>query len=195
MSKNEHPSVLFPQGSVEVSRIMTPDDTNIAGNVHGGTIMKMIGEAGAIIATRHCNCNRHANDSPPVWAVIARVEKTDFVKPMFVGEVATIHADLTYSSKHSLEVQVLVFAENLAHGGIDSHKLTNKACLWYVPVKHCEAMDGLKRNSFTPVEVPPLKYKSKEDEEAGRKRYEAQVKARKTKEELLAKVCIKSTYL
>ena len=99
MSKNEHPSVLFPQGSVEVSRIMTPDDTNIAGNVHGGTIMKMIGEAGAIIATRHCNGNRHANDSPPVWAVIARVEKTDFVKPMFVGEVATIHADLTYSSK------------------------------------------------------------------------------------------------
>lgn len=36
-------------------RIMRPDDANIAGNVHGGTILKMIEEAGAIISTRHCN--------------------------------------------------------------------------------------------------------------------------------------------
>ena len=41
--------------NVEVSRIMMPDDANLAGNVHGGTILKMIEEAGAIIATRHCN--------------------------------------------------------------------------------------------------------------------------------------------
>lgn len=34
---------------------MRPDDANIAGNVHGGTILKMIEEAGAIISTRHCN--------------------------------------------------------------------------------------------------------------------------------------------
>lgn len=36
-------------------RIMRPDDANIAGNVHGGTVLKMIEEAGAIISTRHCN--------------------------------------------------------------------------------------------------------------------------------------------
>lgn len=36
-------------------RIMRPDDANVAGNVHGGTILKMIEEAGAIISTRHCN--------------------------------------------------------------------------------------------------------------------------------------------
>ena len=41
--------------NIEVSRIMMPDDANIAGNVHGGTILKMIEEAGVIIATRHCN--------------------------------------------------------------------------------------------------------------------------------------------
>ena len=41
--------------NIEVSRIMMPDDANLAGNVHGGTILKMIEEAGAIIATRHCN--------------------------------------------------------------------------------------------------------------------------------------------
>lgn len=36
-------------------RIMRPDDANVAGNVHGGTVLKMIEEAGAIISTRHCN--------------------------------------------------------------------------------------------------------------------------------------------
>lgn len=34
---------------------MRPDDANVAGNVHGGTILKMIEEAGAIMSTRHCN--------------------------------------------------------------------------------------------------------------------------------------------
>lgn len=35
--------------------MMRPDDANIVGNVHGGTILKMIEEAGCIIGTRHCN--------------------------------------------------------------------------------------------------------------------------------------------
>ncbi len=34
---------------------MRPDDANIVGNVHGGSILKMIEEAGCIIGTRHCN--------------------------------------------------------------------------------------------------------------------------------------------
>ena len=154
---------------------MTPDDTNLAGNVHGGTILRMIEEAGVIIATRHCNKNRKEGQ-PSVWAALARVEQTNFVKPVFVGELATVHADLTYSSKHSLEVQVLVFAENLLKG---EHKLCNKATLWYVPV-------DIK--SWATSEVPPLQYKTKEDEEAGRRRYEAQLQSRKAKEELLSKV-------
>jgi acyl-coenzyme A thioesterase 7 len=177
MGSKEHPSVLFPQGSVEVSRIMTPDDTNLAGNVHGGTILRMIEEAGVIIATRHCNKNR-IEGRATVWAALARVEQTNFVKPMFVGELATVHADMTYSSKHSLEVQVLVFAENLLKG---EHKLCNKARLWYVAV---EAECG----TGAVCEVPPLQYASKEDEEAGKKRYEAQLQSRKIKEELLSKV-------
>ena len=179
MGSEEHPSVLFPQGSVEVSRIMTPDDTNIAGNVHGGTVLHMIEQAGVIIATRHCNKNQPVG-RPVVWAALARVEQTNFVKPMFVGELATVHANLVYSSKHSLEVQVLVFAENLLKG---EHKLCNKARLWYVPI-------AVESRAGAVSEVPPLQYKSKEDEEAGRKRYEVQLQSRKAKVELLSKVMV-----
>ena len=34
---------------------MTPETANIVGNVHGGNILKMIEEAGAIVAMEHCN--------------------------------------------------------------------------------------------------------------------------------------------
>lgn len=40
---------------VSCIRLTLPDDANIYGNVHGGTILKLIEEAGAIIATRYCN--------------------------------------------------------------------------------------------------------------------------------------------
>ncbi|XP_012577506.1 PREDICTED: cytosolic acyl coenzyme A thioester hydrolase [Condylura cristata] len=45
-------------------RIMRPDDANVAGNVHGGTILKMIEEAGAIISTRHCNSQNGVSAAP-----------------------------------------------------------------------------------------------------------------------------------
>ena len=42
---------------------MHPGDANIAGNVHGGTILKMIEEAGLIVSTRHCNLGNKENVS------------------------------------------------------------------------------------------------------------------------------------
>nr|NP_001004617.1 cytosolic acyl coenzyme A thioester hydrolase [Danio rerio]AAH81473.1 Acyl-CoA thioesterase 7 [Danio rerio] len=141
------------------SRIMRPDDANIVGNVHGGTILKMIEEAGCIIGTRHCN----TQSGDRCLAALARVERTDFLHPMFIGEVAHVSAEITYTSKHSVEVQVNVLAENIVTG---AKKVTNKATLWYVPLS-LQNVDKI-------IEVPPIEYSSPEREEAGKKRYEAQ---------------------
>uniref|UniRef100_A0A8D1VJQ5 palmitoyl-CoA hydrolase n=1 Tax=Sus scrofa TaxID=9823 RepID=A0A8D1VJQ5_PIG len=141
------------------SRIMRPDDANVAGNVHGGTILKMIEEAGAIISTRHCN----SQDGERCVAALARVERTDFLSPMCIGEVAHVSAEITYTSKHSVEVQVHVMSENILTG---NKKLTNKATLWYVPLS--------LKNVDKVLEVPPVVYSRQEQEEEGRKRYEAQ---------------------
>lgn len=54
-------------------------------------------------------------------AALVRVEKTEFVSPMFIGEVAHVSAEITYASKHSLEVQVKVIAENILTGEILFH--------------------------------------------------------------------------
>ena len=63
------------------------------------------------------------NGSVPVVASLARVERTDFLQPMLIGEVAKVHAELTYASKHSIEVTAYVWAENLKDG---SKRLTNQ---------------------------------------------------------------------
>ena len=46
-----------------VSRVMSQDDANLAGNIHGGTILKMIEEAGGIAGVRHCNRNAKSTES------------------------------------------------------------------------------------------------------------------------------------
>ncbi|XP_044066436.1 cytosolic acyl coenzyme A thioester hydrolase isoform X2 [Siniperca chuatsi] len=148
------------QGSnYQLSRIMRPNDANIVGNVHGGIVLKMIEEAGCIVGTRHCN----TQNGDRCLAALVRVEKTEFLFPVFIGEVAHVTAEITYTSKHSLEVQVKVMAENILTG---AKKLANKAALWYVPCS-LQNVDKI-------MEVPPIKYASAEQEEEGRKRYEAQ---------------------
>uniref|UniRef100_A0A8C6A389 Cytosolic acyl coenzyme A thioester hydrolase n=1 Tax=Marmota marmota marmota TaxID=9994 RepID=A0A8C6A389_MARMA len=129
--------------AIQICRIMRPDDANVAGNVQGGTILKMIEEAGAIISTRHCN----SQNGERCVAALARVERTDFLSPMCIGEV----------------VQVNVMSENILTG---TKKLTNKATLWYVPLS--------LKNVDKVLEVPPVVYSQQEQEEEGRKRYEAQ---------------------
>ncbi|KAL6456678.1 hypothetical protein MHYP_G00352220 [Metynnis hypsauchen] len=145
--------------SIQICRMMRPDDANIVGNVHGGTILKMIEEAGCIIGTRHCN----TQTGDRCVAALARVERTDFLHPMFIGEVAHVSAEITYTSKHSVEVQVNVLSENILSG---SKKVTNKATLWYVPFS--------LKNVDKIIEVPPIEYFNPDQEELGKKRYEAQ---------------------
>lgn len=65
-------------------RVMLPDDANPAGNVHGGTILKMIEMAGYIAATRHANklngSEEKAPPLPPAHAHIARIDHMDFLE-------------------------------------------------------------------------------------------------------------------
>lgn len=49
-------------------------------------------------------------------AALARVERTDFLSPVCIGEVAHVSAEITYTSKHSVEVQVNVMSENILTG-------------------------------------------------------------------------------
>lgn len=123
-----------------LSILMSPQDTNGIGNVHGGVIMKLVDEAGALAAMRHA----HA----PV--VTVAVDSMTFMEPIYVGNLVTCTAELTYVGRTSMEVRVEVIAENPLLG---TSKITNTAYLVYVAV----GQDG------RPTPVPLLLYETPEE--------------------------------
>ena len=152
---------------VELSRVMLPDDTNPSGNVHGGTILKLIEQAGQIVSTRHCNKN--SDGSNPVLTVLVRVDHMDFHQPMYVGEVSQVQAAVTYTSPKSIEVTVDVWAENVVTG---ERRHTNTATLWYVGVPASEKTNRQKEMKTVPV--PQVEGLSELQLAAGKARYDAQ---------------------
>ena len=91
---------------VIMSQLMNPQDANIAGNVHGGVIMRLIDNAGGVAAFRHARAN----------VVTASIDRLDFHNPVFIGDFVTLKACVNFVGKTSLEVGVRVEAENLQTG-------------------------------------------------------------------------------
>lgn len=91
---------------VIVSQVMQPADANPAGNVHGGTIMKLIDNAAGVVAFRHSRCN----------SVTASVDQINFHYPAFIGDLLTIKASLNLVGKTSMEIGARVESENLLTG-------------------------------------------------------------------------------
>jgi acyl-CoA hydrolase len=65
--------------------------------------MKMVDEAGAIVAMRHAR-------RP---CVTIAIDSMTFKQPVHVGQLMVCQARVTYVGKHAIEVQVLVHAENV----------------------------------------------------------------------------------
>ncbi len=117
--------------SVVLAQIMLPADTNPAGNVHGGTIMKLIDNAAYVVAARHTGKN----------AVTASIDRLDFHNPVFLGNLVTLKASMNRAGKTSMEVGVRVEAEDLRTGEV---RHTASAYLTFV------ALDDNGRPSTVP---------------------------------------------
>ncbi|MBZ0279597.1 MAG: acyl-CoA thioesterase [Anaerolineae bacterium] len=107
------------ESRITLSALMGPQDANTQGNVHGGIIMKMSDEAGALVAMRHART--------PV--VTVAIDSMTFVEPIYVGDLVRCTAELTYVGRTSMEVRVEVIAENPLNG---ISRVTNIAYLVYV---------------------------------------------------------------
>src|SRR5947208_7115920 len=90
-------------------RLMELIDANAHGNVHGGVIMRMVDEAAAIVAIKH-------SQNPTV--VTGRVERFDFLAPAFIGDVVSVHCEMSYVGRTSMEVGVEVMAEDVITGEV-----------------------------------------------------------------------------
>lgn len=125
---------------VTLNQLMLPQHANPMGNVHGGEITKLADEAGGLCAIRHAQR----------LVVTVAIDSMTFHSPVHVGDLVSLNASITWVGRSSIEVSVLVVAENPLTGQ-QTH--TNSAHFVYV------ALDETGR----PAEVPPLILESEEE--------------------------------
>ena len=127
---------------IMLSQLMHPEHANLLGNVHGGWIMKLVDEAGALA------CMRHAQRK----VVTVTIDSMDFRQPIRIGDLVILKAEVLYTGRTSMEASVEVHAENPITGE-QTH--TNTAYLVYV------ALDDAGR----PTPVPPLLAETEEEQQ------------------------------
>ena len=127
---------------VTLSQLMHPEHANLLGNVHGGWIMKLVDEAGALA------CMRHAQKK----VVTVAIDSMKFRQPIRIGDLIILNAEVTYTGKTSMEAEVQVLAENPVTG---EQIHTNNAYLVYV------ALD----DEGHPTKVPGLIVETEEEKE------------------------------
>lgn len=104
---------------ITLSQLMQMQHANLQGNVHGGWIMKLADEAGALAAMRHAQCN----------VVTVAIDQMNFHEPIRIGDFVQLDACVTYVGHTSIETRVQVMAENPVTGE-KTH--TNTAYIVYV---------------------------------------------------------------
>ena len=87
--------------SVALSVIMMPRDANVYGTIFGGIILSYIDQAGFVEARKH---GTHR------W-VTASIDKVEFDKPVFVGDVVRFYTNTIKTGRSSVVVGVTVEAE------------------------------------------------------------------------------------
>jgi acyl-CoA hydrolase len=127
---------------ITLSQLMHPEHANLLGNVHGGWIMKLVDEAGALTSMRHAQRK----------VVTVAIDSMVFRQPIRIGDLIILNAEVSYTGRTSMEAAVEVLAENPITGE-QTH--TNTAYLVYV------ALDDEGR----PTSVPPLQAETEEEKQ------------------------------
>jgi acyl-CoA hydrolase len=93
----------LPVHKLAMTVLMTPDMANFAGNVHGGSILKLLDQVAYACAARYAGR----------YVVTLSVDQVVFRQPIHVGELVTFLASVNYSGTSSMEVGIKVVAEDI----------------------------------------------------------------------------------
>jgi len=138
---HRHAAKTVRASRIQLAQLMMLEHANTQGNVHGGWLMKLADEAGALASTRHA---AHRT-------VTVSMDQMVFRHPVHVGDLVILNAEVSFAGKTSMEVEVQVVAENPITGQrVD----TNTAYLVYVAIDK----DG------NPTQIPPLIPETPEEE-------------------------------
>jgi len=91
------------QHRLSMTVLMTPDMANFSGNVHGGTILKLLDQVAYACASRYA----------ARYVVTVSVDQVSFRQPIHVGELVTFLASVNHTGSSSMEIGIKVMAENI----------------------------------------------------------------------------------
>ena len=113
-----------PCGDLSIRTLAMPADTNQNGDIFGGWLLSQMDIGGGIFASRVANSR----------TVTVAIDAMNFRKPVFVGDVVSVHANLVRVGKTSITVRleawvmrrketnsILVTDGNFTYVSIDDH--------------------------------------------------------------------------
>lgn len=118
----------------EIRVLPMPSDTNASGDIFGGWLMSQVDIAGSIAAHRRVG-NR---------VVTVAVNEFLFIKPVLVGDLVSIYADIVHVGNTSIRIAIEVMAES-ERGKSQAIKVA-EAVLTYVSLDENKKPKAITRN-------------------------------------------------
>lgn len=123
-----------------ITELMIPSYANFGGKIHGGILLSLMDKVAYATASKHAG----------TYCVTVTVDKVEFLQPVEVGELVSMHASVNYVGRTSLVVGIRVESQNIKTGKI---KHTNSSFFTMVA----------KGDDDKPAVVPELILENKED--------------------------------
>lgn len=130
------------ESKVTMTELVLPNDTNTLDNLMGGRLMHWMDICAAIAGQKHTNR----------IVVTASVDNISFRKPIRLGDVVTIEAQVTRTFNSSMEIYIHAKSENIPGG---KSEITNRAFFTFVAVDQ----------SGRPIDVPEVIPETDEEKE------------------------------
>lgn len=89
--------------SLVMTVLMTPDMANFSGNVHGGSLLKLLDQVAYACAVKYCKS----------YVVTMALDQVFFKQKVKVGELVTFYAHVNYVGNSSMEIGIKAIAEDL----------------------------------------------------------------------------------
>ena len=120
--------------------ISEPADVNYGGNVHGGSVMKWIDQAGYACASSWSSS----------YCVTVYVGGIRFYSPIKIGHIVKVEAEVIYTGSTSMHISINVFSRNIKRQ--DFEKKT-----------HCIIVFVAVDDDGSPVKIPKFYPKTNEE--------------------------------
>ena len=122
------------------TELMIPSYANFGGKIHGGILLSLMDKVAYVTASKHSG----------TYCVTVSVDRVEFLQPVEVGDLVSLHASVNYVRNSSLVVGIRVEAHNVKTGKV---KHTNSSYFTMVA----------KDDQESPTTVPKLILETQED--------------------------------